>query len=235
MYNRLFCQINRLSPAFSHISYKRYSTNISASSSTSQLYSNFCKICGNSMSLTVPIGDNKQRSVCNSCGFTDYINPKMVVGALVEHNGSLLLCRRGIQPQKNKWTVPAGFLEVNESTAEGAARETMEEAHADIEILSPYVHFDIPTINQSYLLFRAVLKPPYTFRAKEPESLETRLFKLRDIPYSEMAFSSVTTALRFYEEDTEAGMFKFRHGVITKDPLSGPNGQFQLTNLYTVP
>ena len=79
----------------------------------------------------------------------DYQNPKLVVGAIVEHEGKVLLCRRGIEPQRGKWTVPAGFMEMGETTAQGAARETMEEAAAAVDIQSPFVHFDIPGISQA--------------------------------------------------------------------------------------
>lgn len=110
----------------------------------------------------------------------------MVVGAIVEHEGKILLCRRGIQPQRGLWTVPAGFLELGESTAAGAARETMEEAAAAVDILAPYVHFDIVGIGQAYLLFRAKLAAPFTFAAVEPETLETALFAPDEIPFDEV-------------------------------------------------
>jgi ADP-ribose/FAD diphosphatase len=201
--------------------------------------SNFCRKCGSAMELIVPEGDSKVRSVCTApaCRYHDYVNPKMVVGAIIEHEGKILLCRRGIMPQKNFWTVPAGFLEVGESTAAGAARETLEEAGAKIEILAPYVHYDIVGIGQAYLLFRAKLAPPpYTFAAIPPETLEVQLFSPAEIPFDELAFSSVSIALKSYLEDREKGEFKFRHGAIIKEPGSGPNdpGTFKLTELYTV-
>jgi ADP-ribose/FAD diphosphatase len=163
----------------------------------------------------------------------------MVVGAIVEHEGKIMLCRRGIQPQKGLWTVPAGFLEIGESTAAGAVRETLEESGAKIEIVAPYAHYDIVGIGQAYLLFRAHLLPPYTaFQEANlaPESLEVRLFSEDEIPFAEIAFSSVSIALKSYLEDREKGEFKFRHGSIIKEPGSGPNdpGTFKLTDLYTV-
>jgi len=100
----------------------------------------------------------------------------MVVGAIVEHENKLLLCRRGIQPQKGLWTVPAGFLEMHESTAQGAARETMEEAGASIEIDAPYAHYDIVGIGQIYLLFRARLVFPFTFSAQTPDPWKPSCF-----------------------------------------------------------
>lgn len=149
----------------------------------------FCRQCGSAMALITPEGDSRPRSVCSApaCGYTDYVNPRMVVGAIVEHEGKILLCRRGIQPQRGLWTVPAGFLEVGESTAAGAARETMEEAAAAVDILGPYVHYDIVGIGQAYLLFRARLAPPFTFAAVLPETLEAGLFAPDEIPFDEVS------------------------------------------------
>lgn len=162
----------------------------------------------------------------------------MVVGAIIEHDGKVLLCRRGIQPQKGLWTVPAGFLELGESTAQGAARETLEEAGASIEIQAPYAHYDIVGIGQAYLLFRAKLAAPYTFSAQAPESLDAQLFPLSDIPWDELAFSSVAMALKSWVTEKEAGgEFRFRHATIIKEPGSGPNdpGTFKLVEPFTVP
>lgn len=176
------------------------------------------------------------RSVCSSCATVDYFNPRIVVGAIVEHDGKILLCRRGIEPQRGLWTVPAGFLELGESTAEGAARETLEEAGAHIDIVSPYVHFDIVGIGQAYVLFRSKLKAPYTFQAQAPESLDAQLFSLADIPWGELAFSSVAMALRHYIDDTKEGKYGFHHGVIHKQAGSGPNdaGTFKLVDEFSV-
>lgn len=99
-----------------------------------------------------------------------------------------------IVPLQGKWTVPAGFMELNESTAEGAARETFEECNAHVHVLSPYVHWDIPAIGQAYILFRAQLAAPFTY-SPGAETLETRLFDPKDIPFNDLAFSSVSTSL----------------------------------------
>ncbi|KQJ91389.1 hypothetical protein BRADI_4g37360v3 [Brachypodium distachyon] len=108
----------------------------------------FCPACGSPTKLAVPDGDEKMRAVCSSCGRIHYENPKMVVGCLVEHDNKVLLCRRKIEPAYGLWTLPAGYLEVGESAAEGASRETLEEACADVEILAPYAQLDIPLIGQ---------------------------------------------------------------------------------------
>ncbi|GFR50938.1 hypothetical protein Agub_g13258 [Astrephomene gubernaculifera] len=190
---------------------------------------NFCRVCGGSLTLRRPSGEREWRHVCGACGYVDYLNPKMVVGCCVEHRGKLLLCRRAIEPSRGLWTLPAGFMELNESTAAGAARETREEANAEVQVIAPYAHWDIPIIGQTYIIFRAQLAPPYSF-SSGPESLEVALFEPDAIPWSQLAFSSVAITLRLFCEDMRAGAFRMHHGVIAKRPGSAPNelGAFEL-------
>ncbi|GIL56244.1 hypothetical protein Vafri_11679 [Volvox africanus] len=194
-----------------------------------KIKANFCRVCGGRLAVSKPSGDKEWRHVCSNCGYVDYHNPKMVVGCVVEHQGKILLCRRAIEPCRGLWTLPAGFMELNESTAAGAARETWEEANAVVQVVAPYAHWDIPLIGQAYILFRAKLAPPYTF-SSGPESLEVALFAPEDIPFREIAFSSVAVTLRLYCEDMRSGAFRLHHGVIEKRPGSLPNdpGAFQL-------
>eukprot|EP00887_Chlorella_sp_A99_P005470 scaffold1.g5470.t1 len=192
----------------------------------------FCRSCGGGVDLVLAEGGTRWRHHCQACGEIEYYNPRMVVGAVVEHEGRILLCRRGIEPQRGLWTLPAGFMELDESTAEGAARETWEEAAAPIEIVAPFVHFDIPVIGQTYILFRARLAPPFTFAAQLPETLETRLFAPDELPWDEIAFSSVQLALQFLLDDMEAGTQTLHHGVIRKRPGQGPNAKFELTDHF---
>ena len=118
---------------------------------------NFCSACGAGVEQRVPPGDSLPRYVCTNCGIIHYENPKMVVGCIPEWKNGILLCRRAIEPRHGLWTVPAGFMENGETTAEGAMRETLEEANAKVEILGLYALFNIPHINQVYMLFRARL------------------------------------------------------------------------------
>ncbi|GBF90822.1 nudix hydrolase, chloroplastic [Raphidocelis subcapitata] len=189
------------------------------------------------MEVIRPEGDNEWRHVCTQCRRVEYFNPRLVVGCIVEHQGKLLLCKRAIEPCRGKWTVPAGFLELSESTAEGAARETMEEAGAKVDILSPFMHLDIPAIGQAYLLFRARLAPPFTHSDATAESLDVRLFEPGAIPWRELAFSSVSVALRAYCDDAAAGREgSYHHGVIRKQPGSAPNdpSSFELVDSFCV-
>ena len=147
-------------------------------------------------SETVPPGDTKPRRVCDSCGFIDYVNPRVVVGAVCAWQEEVLLCRRAIEPRRGYWTLPAGFLEEGEACAEGAARETREEARAEIEIDGLLVVYNVPRLSQVHLFYRARLVDG-RFEAGE-ETLEARLFEWPRIPWSELAFPSVRFALEHY-------------------------------------
>ncbi|KAJ6839427.1 nudix hydrolase 23, chloroplastic [Iris pallida] len=185
----------------------------------------FCQSCGGLTKQAVPDGEEKMRAVCTLCGRIHYENPKMVVGCIVEHDGKVLLCKRKIPPSTGFWTLPAGFMEIGESAVEGATRETLEEACAEVEVLSPFAQLDIPLIGQTYIIFRAKLKKPHF--SPGPESLECALFGQDDIPFDSLAFSSIIVTLRMYVEDAKAGNFKFHYCTIHKRPgasLSDPTG-----------
>ncbi|KAK9821087.1 hypothetical protein WJX74_010726 [Apatococcus lobatus] len=188
----------------------------------SKMQAKFCKQCGGTITFSIPEGDQEWRHVCTSCGFIDYYNPKMVVGCIVEHKGKLMLCKRAIDPCKGKWTLPAGFMELNESSMAGARRETAEEANANVEVVAPYAHLDIPTIAQTYIIFRARLAEPYTYSAGT-ESLAVQFFEPHEIPFDQLAFSSVAITLEHYLQDCKQGTFHIHHGVIDKRPASSPN------------
>ena len=173
---------------------------------------NYCSDCGARVELRLPEGDTLPRHVCTSCGTIHYENPKMVVGCIPEWENRILLCRRAIEPRRGLWTVPAGFMENAETTAEGAQRETLEEANARVEILGLYALFNIPHINQVYMLFRARLLD-LDFSAGA-ESLETRLFEENEIPWEEIAFITVRRTLRHYFDDRRRGEFQFHIGTI---------------------
>lgn len=148
---------------------------------------------GPNFEVRTPEGDDRPRQVCGTCGFVNYVNPKIVVGSVVIHDGKILMCRRAIEPRRGFWTLPAGFLEENETVEEGAAREAREEACADIVIDGLLAVYSIPRISQVQLMFRARLLAP-TFAAG-PESLEVALFAYDEVPWGEIAFPSVKWAL----------------------------------------
>ncbi|MBM3621242.1 MAG: NUDIX domain-containing protein [Alphaproteobacteria bacterium] len=146
----------------------------------------------------VPDGDTHERLVCDDCGFINYENPKIVVGAVCLWEDRILLARRAINPRKGYWTLPAGFMELRETTEEGAAREAWEEACARIEIDALLGVYSVPRIGQVQMMYRAKLVSPDV--APGPESLEVALFAWDEIPWKELAFPSVTWALNHWRE-----------------------------------
>lgn len=161
----------------------------------------FCSACGASVSKKIPEGDDHERWVCDKCHKIHYQNPLIVVGAVVEHDGKMLLCKRAIEPRYGYWTVPAGFMELGESLAQGAARETLEEACAEIEIGHMFASVDVVDAGQVHFFFTGKLKGGYGVGA---ESLETELVLPEDIPWDEIAFPSVKFAMKKYLEDKGA-------------------------------
>ncbi|HEX2019417.1 MAG TPA: NUDIX hydrolase [Aurantimonas sp.] len=144
-------------------------------------------------SLRTRHGDDLPRKICDNCGFVAYENPKIVVGSVVRHEGRILLCRRAIEPRRGFWTIPAGYLELNETPEEGARREAREEAQAMLAIERLLAVYSVPRISQVQLIYRASLATPDF--AAGPESLEVRLFDRAEIPRAELAFPSVHWAL----------------------------------------
>ena len=153
----------------------------------------------------VPEGDGRERDVCLKCGFVNYLNPKVVVGAVSTWEDKILLVKRAIQPQKGYWTIPAGFLETEETIEEGAVRETWEEANARVQIDCILGIYNITRISQIYIVFRAKmlsqsLSPGY-------ESLDAKLFSFKEIPWEEIAFPSVVWALNDFNETAKRNSF----------------------------
>ncbi len=150
-----------------------------------------------SFSNEVPPGEDRERRVCQTCGFIDYVNPRIVAGVVAYADGKILLCRRAIEPRRGLWTLPAGFLELGESVEEGARREAQEEARAELELEAMLGVYSIPRIGQVQIFYRArLLNQP----SPGPESLEVMLAAWDDIPWKELAFPSVHWALGHYRE-----------------------------------
>ncbi len=171
----------------------------------------FCPECGAPVELKQPPDDNRERHVCTACATIHYQNPKMIVGAIPEwEDGRILLCKRAIEPRIGLWTLPAGFMENGETTPEAAARETREEANASIQVGELYSMFNIPYINQVYLLFRARLLDLEFFPGTE--SLEVALFHEHEIPWDQLAFRAVSMTLKDYFADRLAGRFQMHMG-----------------------
>ncbi|MDP2368093.1 NUDIX hydrolase, partial [Rhodoferax sp.] len=157
-----------------------------------------CKNCGTAVVYRVPDdGDTKDRAVCDACGTIHYENPLNVVGTIALWDDKVLLCLRNIEPRKGKWTLPAGFMELGETTAQGAARETDEEAGAQFELEGLFSILNVARVGQVHLFYRARL----TSEQFNPgcETIEARLFAEDEIPWDEIAFRTVKETLeRFF-------------------------------------
>jgi ADP-ribose pyrophosphatase YjhB (NUDIX family) len=173
---------------------------------------NFCSKCGAKVALRVPPGDSLPRHVCDQCSTIHYRNPLMVIGTIPEWEDRILLCRRAIEPRYGLWTLPAGFMELGESTAQGALRETMEEARARVELGDLFSLLSVPHVDQVHLFYRARLLDQ-DFAAGE-ETLEVELFRETEIPWEAIAFRTTAMTLRHFFSDKKEGLFRLHAGEI---------------------
>lgn len=183
----------------------------------------FCAQCGSSVRLRTPAGDSLPRFVCENCGTIHYENPKLVIGAIPEWEDKILLCRRAIEPRQGCWTLPAGFMEKEETTAQAALRETLEEACARVEIGELYTLISVPHISQVHLIYRARLLD-LDFRPGN-ETSEVALFEESRIPWCEIAFGTIAMTLRYYYADRRTGTFSFHARDIVLPGASNPAPQ----------
>lgn len=172
----------------------------------------FCSKCGKPTVTEKPDGDDRPRQVCRFCNTVHYENPKMVVGCIPQWEEKILLCRRAIEPRYGKWTLPAGFLEMGETVAEGARRETLEEACARVDDLVAYALYNLSFISQVYIMFRGRLLD--TDYQPGNESLTVELFRENEIPWIDLAFPVVEKTLKKFFRDRKIGKFPFFMGDI---------------------
>ena len=164
-----------------------------------------CKACGGAVKYLVPADDNRERAVCTVCANVHYENPLNVVGTLPVWGDQVLLCRRNIEPRHGFWTWPAGFMELGETAAEGALRETIEEAGARVEMQGLYTVLNVVRVGQLHMFYRARLLD--TDFAPGPETIEAQLFDEADVPWDELAFRTVRETLKRYFDDRKRGQF----------------------------
>jgi ADP-ribose pyrophosphatase YjhB (NUDIX family) len=166
----------------------------------------FCSTCGHPVTQRVPAGDTRLRACCDRCGAIHYVNPRPVVGTVPVWGDSVLLCRRAIEPRHGKWTLPAGFMEIGETTAEGALRETLEEAGARVKLGPLFTMIDVPHVEQVHIFYHAELLD-LDFAPGE-ESLDVQLFEEAAVPWAEIAFRTVAATLRHFYADRARGHFE---------------------------
>ena len=176
-------------------------------STTNKIIQKFCIVCGSPTELKVPDGDNKERAVCTVCGHIHYQNPKIVSGCILEWENKILLCKRATEPRSGFWTLPAGFLENNETVSEGALRETWEEANAESDDIKLFFMCDLKHISQIYMMYLGKLS--HGKYSAGPESEEVKLFSESEIPWNDIAFSVIEKTLRLYFHDKKKGIFPY--------------------------
>lgn len=165
----------------------------------------YCSACGKPVTSAIPDGDNRLRAICTACGTVHYQNPKIVAGCVPEHEGRILLCRRAIEPRRGYWTVPAGFMELGETVAAGAIRETEEEAGARIELQELFTVMNVVRVGQVHLFYRARMTD--TALDPGPETLEARLFHEHEVPWDQIAFRTVKETLQHFFACRKAGAY----------------------------
>ena len=171
-----------------------------------------CRVCGTAVTYLVPPDDNRERAVCPACGEVHYVNPLNVVGTVPVWGDQVLLCRRNIEPRFGFWTLPAGFLEMGESTADGALRETVEEAGAKVEMQGLFTVLNVVRAGQVHLFYRARMLD--TTLDPGPETIEARLFREDEVPWDELAFRTVRITLEHFFADRRSGIFGVHAGDI---------------------
>ena len=169
-----------------------------------------CRECGAAVAYRLPDdGDTRERAVCPACLTVHYENPLTVVGTVPVWGEQVLLCKRNIEPRRGEWTLPAGFMELGESTAQGAARETDEEAGASFEMLDLFTIMNVVRVGQIHLYYRARLLSDRFDPGHE--TMEARLFDEADIPWDELAFHTVRQTLERFFADRRSGHFPVHH------------------------
>jgi ADP-ribose pyrophosphatase YjhB (NUDIX family) len=171
-----------------------------------------CRACGTPVQYGIPPDDNRERAVCPACHTVHYENPLNVVGTVPTWDDRVLLCRRNIEPRRGLWTLPAGFMELGETAAEGAHRETVEEAGAHVELQGLYTVLNVVKAGQLHLFYRAALLDLQFDPG--PETIEVGLFNQADLPWDELAFTTVRVTLEHYFTDRDRGQFDLYHGDI---------------------
>jgi ADP-ribose pyrophosphatase YjhB (NUDIX family) len=171
-----------------------------------------CRVCGQAATYRIPADDNRERAICEHCGEIHYENPINVVGSVPVWEQRVLLCKRNIEPRRGLWTLPAGFLELGETTEEGALRETDEEAGARIELQDLFTLINVVPVGQVHFFYRARLLDPHF--QPGPETMEARLFAEHEVPWDEIAFRTVRMTLEHYFADRRTGHFGLHLGDI---------------------
>ncbi|TJY62916.1 NUDIX hydrolase [Sinimarinibacterium sp. CAU 1509] len=160
----------------------------------------YCNACGHAVEFRIPADDHLPRHICPSCGHVQYHNPKVIVGVIPEwQDGRILMCRRNIEPRFGLWTFPAGFMEMNETSAAGAAREAREESLAEVDVDTLLMVINVPYVSQVYMIHCGRMLTDH--HGPTPESSEVVLMREDEIPWDEIAFPTIWHSLKHFFAD----------------------------------
>lgn len=174
----------------------------------------YCCYCSAELIYDIPDDDNRHRYMCKQCDTIHYQNPKIVAGCIPVWKDQVLLCKRAIQPRLGYWTLPAGFMELGETSLEAGMRETLEEANARVEVEDLFAVLNLPYVDQVYMMFRSrLLDLDFSPGA---ESQEVKLYKEDEIPWDELAFTPIRETLKLYFGDRSQGKFQLHSGDVIK-------------------
>jgi ADP-ribose pyrophosphatase YjhB (NUDIX family) len=178
---------------------------------------NFCPECGGPLLRHVVGGETRNHWFCQHCQSEHHLYPRVVVTAFVSCGDRLLWVQRGLPPQRGKWAIPGGFLELGETLAEGAARELREEAGIVLapERLQLYMTGSITFINQLYVGFRATVETPQCLPGVE--SMSCRFFTRDECPWEHLAYPQVNDSIRQAYDDLERGSFEVWQAEMTEN------------------
>lgn len=174
----------------------------------------YCCFCSAELIYDIPDDDNRHRYMCKQCDTIHYQNPKIVAGCIPVWQDKVLLCKRAIEPRFGYWTLPAGFMELGETSLEGGIRETLEEANARVEAEGLFAVFNLPHVDQVYMMFRSRLLDLDFYPGAE--SQEVKLYKEDEIPWDDLAFATIRETLKLFFKDRQQGNFRIHTGDITK-------------------
>ncbi len=176
---------------------------------------NYCSACGADIVQKIPANDNRLRHVCIACERVHYQNPKIIAGCLPVYDDRILLCKRAIAPRENYWTLPAGFMELGETTEQAAVRETLEEANARVDQLQLFTVFNLPHVGQVYMMFRSRLLNETAHPGAESHAVV--LYREEDIPWGKLAFPTIKYTLDCFYADRQQGSYQLHTGDIIRD------------------
>ena len=139
----------------------------------------YCTKCGKILANSFE--DNRERRCCKTCGHIVYQNPIPVAVVIAFKDEKILLIKRANDPLGGYWAPPSGYIEIDETLEEGAAREVLEETGYEVKIDNLIGVYSKSNMGVIFTVYRGHITGGHP-RINETESLDVKLFALKDIP-----------------------------------------------------